>query len=67
MMNFLLFNKQGKKTKCYKRAKGPPFFIKNTWFTKFKLQDAYENLNLTNRTCVLPKKFLASRFSVLDW
>jgi len=23
---------------------------KNTWFTNFKLQDPYENLNLTNHT-----------------
>jgi len=51
---YYLINKE-KKNKMLKRAKWPPFFIKNTWFTNFKLQDPYENLNLINHTCVLQK------------
>jgi len=52
---YYLINKENEKPKCYKEQKDLLFFIKNTWFTNFKLQDPYENLNLTNHTCVLKK------------
>jgi len=33
---------------------------KNTGFTNFKLQDLYENINLTNHTCECSSKMIAS-------
>jgi len=44
----------------------------NTEFTNFKLQDPYENLNLTNHICECSSKMIISFpkvpcFSVLNW